>query len=590
MKSKDSNPPTEIQIALREFRGAFKSVGAFSAIINLLMLAPSLYMLQVYDRVLASGNRTTLLMLTLLMVGAFLAIGALELIRSFVLIRIGARLDQRLSERVYTAAFEQNLKRVGGNAGQALSDLTNLRQFLSGSGPLAFFDAPWFPIYLLVIFLFNPWLGLFALVGTLILVALAVLNERSSGPPLAESNNLSFASTGMATNNLRNAEVIEAMGMLPGLMKRWHLLHSRSLQLQGQASDKAGVISAWSKFTRTTMQSSVLGLGALLVLQGQMTPGMMVVASILVGRGLAPVDQLIQVWKHWASTRSSYGRLSELLEANPVRPLSMSLPAPTGKLVVEGVTAIPPGASVPSVRGLGFQLDAGDVLGIIGPSGAGKSTLARLLVGVWPTAAGHVRLDGANVHHWPKQELGPHIGYLPQNIELFAGTVSENIARFGNVDPEQVVQAAQRAGVHEMVLRLPLGYDTLLGDRGAGLSGGPRQRLGLARALYGDPAFVVLDEPNSNLDDAGESALVTAISDLRQRGRTVVLITHRSTVLGVSNKLLVLADGTSRLFGATREVLAELMRLNNQPASSRATTSPPEATTTVAATQTGEAK
>ena len=590
MKSKDSNPPSEIQIALREFRGAFKSVGAFSAIINLLMLAPSLYMLQVYDRVLASGNRTTLLMLTLLMVGAFLAIGALELIRSFVLIRIGARLDQRLSERVYTAAFEQNLKRVGGNAGQALADLTNLRQFLSGSGPLAFFDAPWFPIYLLVIFLFNAWLGLFALVGTLVLVALAVLNERSSGPPLAESNSLSFASTGMATNNLRNAEVIEAMGMLPGLMKRWHLLHSRSLQLQGHASDKAGVISAWSKFTRTTMQSAVLGLGALLVLQGQMTPGMMVVASILVGRGLAPVDQLIQVWKHWSSTRSSYGRLSELLEANPVRPLAMPLPAPTGKLVVEGVTAVPPGAAVPSVRGLGFQLEAGDVLGIIGPSGAGKSTLARLLVGVWPTAAGHVRLDGADVHHWPKQELGPHIGYLPQNIELFAGTVSENIARFGNVDPEQVVKAAQRAGVHEMVLRLPQGYDTLLGDGGAGLSGGQRQRLGLARALYGDPAFVVLDEPNSNLDDAGESDLVNAVSDLRQHGRTVVLITHRSTVLGVSNKLLVLADGTSRMFGATREVLAELMRLNNQPVSSRTTTSPPEASTTVAAAQTGEAK
>ncbi len=590
MKSKDSKSPSEILIALREFRGAFKSVGAFSAVINLLMLAPSLYMLQVYDRVLASGNRTTLLMLTLLMVGAFLAIGALELVRSFVLIRIGARLDQRLSERVYTAAFEQNLKRVGGNAGQALSDLTNLRQFLSGSGPLAFFDAPWFPIYLLVIFLFNPWLGLFALVGTLVLVALAVLNERSSGPPLAESNSLSFASNGMATNNLRNAEVIEAMGMLSGLMRRWQTVHSRSLQLQGQASDKAGVISAWSKFTRTTMQSAVLGLGALLVLQGQMTPGMMVVASILVGRGLAPVDQLIQVWKHWSSTRSSYQRLSELLDTNPVRALGMPLPAPTGKLVVEAVTAVPPGAAVPSIRGLSFQLEAGDVLGVIGPSGAGKSTLARLLVGVWPSVAGHVRLDGAEVHHWPKHELGPHLGYLPQNIELFAGTVSENIARFGSVDPEQVVKAAQRAGVHEMVLRLPQGYDTLLGDSGAGLSGGQRQRLGLARALYGDPAFVVLDEPNSNLDDAGESALVAAVSDLRQRGRTVVLITHRSTVLGASNKLLVLADGTSRLFGATREVLAELMRLNNQPASSRASTSPPVATATVAAAQTGEAK
>jgi ATP-binding cassette, subfamily C, bacterial exporter for protease/lipase len=437
---------------------------------------------------------------------------------------------------------------------------------------------------------FNPWLGLFALVGTLVLVGLAVLNERSSSPPLAESNSLAFASGAMATNNLRNAEVIEAMGMLSGLMRRWQLLHSRALQLQGEASDKAGVISAWSKFTRTTMQSAVLGLGALLVLEGQMTPGMMVVASILVGRGLAPVDQLIQVWKHWSSTRSSYRRLSELLEANPVRFDGMPLPAPTGKLIVEGVTAVPPGAAVPSIRGLGFQLDAGDVLGVIGPSGAGKSTLARLLVGVWPTAAGHVRLDGADVHQWSKHQLGPHIGYLPQNIELFSGTVSENIARFSEVDPEQVVVAAQRAGVHEMVLKLPQGYDTPLGDGGAGLSGGQRQRLGLARALYGDPAFVVLDEPNSNLDDAGESALVTAISDLRQRGRTVVLITHRSTVLGASNKLLVLSEGMARMFGPTREVLADLMRLNNQPSNARSNTPSPGNQPQAAATSSGEAK
>lgn len=575
MSPKESSRPGEILIALREFRSAFKSVGAFSAIINLLMLAPSLYMLQVYDRVLASGNKTTLLMLTLLMIGAYFAIGALELVRSFVLIRVGANLDQRLSERVYTAAFEQNLKRAGGNAGQALSDLANIRQFLTGSGPFAFFDAPWFPIYLLVIFLFNPWLGLFALAGTLVLVALAIVNERSSGPPLAEANSLAVASGALATNNLRNAEVIEAMGMLPGLMQRWRALHSRAMRLQGTASDKAGAISAWSKFTRTTMQSMVLGLGALLVLEGQMTPGMMVVASILVGRVLAPVEQLIQVWKHWSSTRSSYQRLSELLAANPARFQGMALPAPVGKLAVEGVTAVPPGASVPSLKGLGFQLEPGDVLGVIGPSGAGKSTLARLLVGIWPAAAGTVRLDGADVYQWSKAELGPHLGYLPQNIELFAGTVSENIARFGMADAEQVVRAAQSAGVHEMILKLPQGYDTPIGDGGAGLSGGQKQRLGLARALYGSPSFVVLDEPNSNLDDVGEAALVAALAELRQRGKTVVLITHRSSVLGASNKLLVLADGTARMFGPTREVLADLMRLNNPQNSTRAATPVP---------------
>lgn len=571
MKPKAFTAPDEIKSALQTFRSAFRSVASFSAVINILMLVPSLYMLQVYDRVLASGNQTTLLMLTLMMIGAYLCIGGLEFVRSFVLIRVGADMDAQLSERVYTAAFEQNLKRAGGNAGQALTDLTQIRQFMTGSGPFAFFDAPWFPIYLAVIFLFNVWLGLFALVGTAILISLAILNERLAGPPLAEANALSVASNSLATNNLRNAEVIEAMGMLPGLMRRWKLLHGRFLALQGVASDRAGVISAWTKFTRTTIQSLVLGLGALMVLKGDMTAGMMVVASILMGRVLAPVEQLIQVWKQWSGTRSAYERLRDLLADNPRRFEGMALPAPKGQVQLENVAAIPPGAATPSLRGLGLKLEPGDVLGVIGPSGAGKSTLARVLVGVWPVVSGSARLDGADLYQWNKAELGPHIGYLPQAIELFAGTVSENIARFGEVDPEQVVLAAQRAGVHELVLRLPKGYDTPIGDGGAGLSGGQRQRLGLARALYGDPALVVLDEPNSNLDDAGEAALVSAITDLRRRGKTVVLITHRSTVLGASNKLLVLADATARLFGPTREVLAELMRQNN-PSPAQAST------------------
>lgn len=563
MKLNAFTAPDEIKAALQTFRSAFRSVASFSAVINILMLVPSLYMLQVYDRVLASGNQTTLLMLTLIMIGAYLCIGGLEFVRSFVLIRVGADMDAQLSERVYTAAFEQNLKRAGGNAGQALTDLTQIRQFMTGNGPFAFFDAPWFPIYLAVIFLFNVWLGLFALAGTAILIGLAILNERLAGPPLAEASALSVASSSLATNNLRNAEVIEAMGMLPGLMHRWKLLHGRFLALQGVASDRAGVISAWTKFTRTTIQSLVLGLGALMVLKGDMTAGMMVVASILMGRVLAPVEQLIQVWKQWSGTRSAYERLRDLLADNPRRFEGMALPAPKGLVQLENVAAIPPGGASPSLRGLDLALQPGDVLGVIGPSGAGKSTLARVLVGVWPVVSGSARLDGADLYQWNKAELGPHIGYLPQAIELFAGTVSENIARFGEVDPEQVVLAAQRAGVHELVLRLPKGYDTPIGDGGAGLSGGQRQRLGLARALYGDPALVVLDEPNSNLDDTGEAALVSAITDLRRRGKTVVLITHRSTVLGASNKLLVLADATARLFGPTREVLAELMRQNN---------------------------
>jgi ATP-binding cassette, subfamily C, bacterial exporter for protease/lipase len=565
MKPQDSRPTNEIALALAGFKGAFRTVGVFSAIINVLLLAPSLYMLQVYDRVLASRNETTLLMLTLMMLGVYLFMSALELVRSFVLIRLGAQLDMHLNKRVYTAAFEQNLKRAGASAGQALQDLANIRQFLTGNGLFAFFDAPWFPIYLLVIFLFNSYLGLFALAGTILLIALAYINESVSKKPLSEANSMSVSANQLATNNLRNAEVIEAMGMLPNLMNRWFKMHGRFIQLQGEASEKAGIIGAITKFSRVSMQSLILGLGALLVLEGKITPGMMIVASILMGRVLSPVEQLINVWKNWSGTRSAYGRLSDLLATNPPRRSGMPLPKPLGQVSLEAVTAVPPGASLPAIKNLSLNLAPGDVLGVIGPSGAGKSTLARLLVGVWPAAAGHVRLDGADVYLWNKDELGPHIGYLPQDIELFAGTISENIARFGEVDPAKVVQAAQRAGVHEMILRMPQGYDTPLGDGGAGLSGGQKQRLGLARAMYDDPSLIVLDEPNSNLDEVGERGLVLAIEDLHQRGKTIVMITHRSSVLAATNKILLLMDGLPRLFGPSAEVMAELIKLNQQP-------------------------
>lgn len=428
MNDSRNKPANEIAAALAGFKGAFKTVGSFSAIINLLLLVPSLYMLQVYDRVLASRNETTLLMLTVMLLGAYLFMSALELIRSFVLIRLGARLDQQLNQRVYRAAFEQNLKQAGANAGQALQDLANIRQFLTGNGLFAFFDAPWFPIYLLVIFLFDPYLGLFALVGTILLVALAYVNEAVSQKPLSEANSLAVAANQLATNNLRNAEVIDAMGMLPNLMQRWQRLHARFIRLQGEASEKAGVIGAVTKFSRLSLQSLILGLGALLVLEGKITPGMMIVASILMGRVLSPVEQLINVWKNWSSARSAYARLGELLASNPPRRADMSLPKPRGEVALEAVTAVPPGAAVAAIKNLCIKLSPGDVLGVIGPSGAGKSTLARLLVGVWPAAAGQVRLDGADVYLWNKDELGPHIGYLPQDIELFSATVRENIA------------------------------------------------------------------------------------------------------------------------------------------------------------------
>ncbi|MFS2137724.1 type I secretion system permease/ATPase [Duganella sp. Dugasp56] len=558
MKNKLFNSKNELEQALLSFKSTFFTVGAFSAISNLLMLVPSLYMLQVYDRVLGSHNETTLWMLTLMMLGAYMLMSGLELIRSFVLVRVGAKFDMQLNKRVYTAAFEQNLKRAGVNAGQALSDLTNVRQFLTGNALFAFFDAPWFPVYLIVIFVFEPSLGLFALAGTIVLVILAYVNERVSKGPLAEANAMAIASTNLATNNLRNAEVIESMGMLPNLMARWYKMHGRFLHLQAKASERAGTVGAVTKFVQVSLQSLVLGFGALLVLEGKITSGMMIAASILVGRALAPVQQVIGVWKSFSGTRSAYQRLSLLLSENPARDPGMELPKPLGNLAVEGVTAAPPGSQQLVIKGLSFAIAAGDVLGVIGASGSGKSTLARLLVGVWPAAMGKVRLDGADIYHWNKGELGPNVGYLPQDIELFGGTISENIARFGDIDPEKVVLAAKRAGVHELILHFPDGYDTKLGDGGAGLSGGQKQRLGLARAMYGDPSFLVLDEPNSNLDDVGEAALLQAVSDLQKRGKTIVLITHRTSIIGATTKLLLLADGALQMFGPTQLVLNAL--------------------------------
>jgi len=566
MKLKLHIPQNEIWQALLEFKSEILTVGAFSAIINMLMLVPSIYMLQVYDRVLGSKNDITLLMLTLMMLGAYLFMSALEFVRSFVMIRVGARMDMKLNKRVYTAAFERSLRKGGGNAGQSLSDLTNLRQFLTGSALFAFFDVPWFPIYLIVIFAFEPSLGLFALIGTLVLVALAIVNEYVTRKPLADANTLAIASTTLATNNMRNAEVIESMGMLPNLMARWFTRHSIFLKLQADASEKAGTLQAITKFIQISQQSLVLGFGALLAIDGKISAGMMIAASILVGRSLAPVQQVIGVWKQWSSTRSAYSRLTELLAENPPRNSGMALPKPTGTLTVEGVSAAPPGSKLPVIKNLTFSMLPGDVVGIIGPSGAGKSTLARLLVGVWPALMGKVRLDSADIFQWNKDELGPYIGYLPQDIELFAGTVSENIARFGAIESEKVLAASKIAGVHDLILHFPQGYDTVLGDGGGGLSGGQKQRIGLARALYGDPSVIVLDEPNSNLDDVGEAALISAIQDLRQRGKTIVLITHRTSIIGITTKLLFLRDGTAQMYGPTADVLKALQQSNQQQA------------------------
>ena len=546
----------EMLAALTAYKRAFFNIGLFSAVINLLMLAPALYMLQVYDRVLASGNEMTLLMLTLMILGLFGLMGALEWVRSQVVIRLGTQMDMRLNQRVYDAAFEAQLSTGSPATGQALNDLTSLRQFATGNALFAFFDAPWFPVYLWVIFMFSPWLGLLALGGAVLLMLLAWLNQRVSQGPLKAASELSVEATQQASAHLRNAEAIEAMGMLGTLRGHWLAQHTAFLAQQNLASEKTASVGAWSKGVRLALQSLVLGLGALLAVQGQITAGMMIAGSILMGRVLSPIDQLIGVWKQWTSARLAYQRLESLLQAHPARPPRMALPVPRGELAVEQLSASAPGTRRATLSNLSFTLPAGQVLGVIGPSGCGKSTLARLLIGVWQPLAGKVRLDGAQLSQWDKQQLGPYLGYLPQDIQLFAGTIAQNIARFAQVDADKVLAAAQMAGVHSLILQMPEGYDTRLGDGGAGLSGGQKQRIGLARALYGLPALIVLDEPNANLDEAGEQALLQAIAQLKQLKRTLILITHKPNVLTLTDQLLILREGQLQAYGPTAKVLA----------------------------------
>ena len=545
----------EMLAALTAYKRAFFNIGLFSAVINLLMLAPALYMLQVYDRVLASGNQMTLLMLTLMILGLFGLMGALEWVRSQVVIRLGTQMDMRLNQRVYDAAFEAQLRTGSPAAAQALNDLTSLRQFATGNALFAFFDAPWFPVYLFVIFMFSPWLGLLALGGAVLLMLLAWVNQHVSQAPLKAASELSVQATQQASAHLRNAEAIEAMGMLDTLRGRWLAQHTAFLAQQNLASEKTATVSAWSKGVRLALQSLVLGLGALLAVQGQITAGMMIAGSILMGRVLSPIDQLIGVWKQWSSARLAYQRLEALLHSYPARAQRMALPAPRGELAVEQLSASAPGTRRATLANLSFTLPAGQVLGVIGPSGCGKSTLARLLIGVWQPLAGKVRLDGAELSQWDKHQLGPHLGYLPQDIQLFAGTIAQNIARFAEVDADKVLAAAQLAGVHQLILQLPEGYETRLGEGGAGLSGGQKQRIGLARALYGLPAVIVLDEPNSNLDEAGEQALLQAIAQLKQHKRTLILITHKPNVLTLTDQLLILREGQLQAFGPTAKVL-----------------------------------
>lgn len=556
---------SELVEVISGFKKSFIYIGLFSFIINLLMLVPSLYMLQVYDRVMMSRSNETLLMLTLIVVWLFIVMGLLEFVRSGLMIRLGSQLDAKLNTRLYSSMVAHAVAKPGQGTAQPMSDLTAMRQFMTGNGLFAFFDAPWMPVYIAVLFLFHPLFGWFAIGAAVILVMVAIINEKSTKALLAEANTASIKSNQTIATQLRSVEVLQAMGMLSALRARWLSKHLQFLKFQSDASDKAAVWSNVSKNLRLMFQSLILGVGAYLAVQNEITAGMLIAGSIIMGRALAPIDLMIGSWKQFGGARSSFERLTELLKAYPEKEHNMSLPAPVGALSVEGIHVFPPGSKQASLVNVSFALNAGEVLGVIGPSAAGKSSLARVLMGVWPTANGKVRLDGAELNHYNRDELGPYIGYLPQDVELFEGTVAENIARFSAVDSDKVVKAAQLAGVHDMILKLPEGYNTPLGAGGVSLSGGQRQRVGLARAMYGDPRFVVLDEPNANLDDAGERALVQAVLNFRQLGTTVVLITHRPGILGVTDKILLLTEGQVRAFGPRDDVLRALQG-QNKPA------------------------
>jgi ATP-binding cassette subfamily C exporter for protease/lipase len=548
----------EIIEALSAYKKIFRSVAFFTAFMNLLLLAPSIYMLEVFDRVLTSRNNYTLLMLSLIVLFLFLIYTALDAIRSYTVIEIGKKIDARLNHRIYTAAFEQNLKLKGGSAGQALNDLTTIRQFVTGPTLYAFFDAPWFPFYLIVIFLFNVWLGVFSTVCVLILIILGLINESLTNASLKEANSLAVQSSGIASNNLRQAEIIESMGMLPMLRDRWFKIHQSFLEKQAIASRHASTMSSLTKFFRNVMQSFALGFAAYLVLQDLLSPGMMIAATILLGKATGPVEAVIGSWKQWKGAVSAYERLSKILADNPPRNSKMSLPEPKGYIGLENVYAAPPGVAKALLKNINFKIEPGDILGVIGPSASGKSTLARVILGIWPSTPNAARIDDADVYSWNKDELGSSIGYVPQDIEMFPGTVSENIARFNEFTSEDVITAAKSAGVHELILHLPDGYNTIIGDGGVGLSGGQKQRLALARALFGKPNILVLDEPNSNLDDAGEVALVKAIQELQARKATVVVITHRIPILKITNKLLLMQEGAVKMFGPSTEVMQAL--------------------------------
>ena len=556
---------TPLAQAYGRFRAIMGATIIFGFFSNILMFVGPLYMLQVYDRVLASRNELTLVMITAIAVALLVAYGLLEAIRSKLLVRAGLQFDEMLATPAFNRVVRNQLANPNGGAHTTLQDVDRVREFLTGQGILAFFDAPWVPLFLALCFAFHPWLGMVATAGAVIIFILALANEFSTRGLLQEAGSANQGAAHFVNTTMQNAEVIRALGMEKQLTQRWQKQHDEVLDRQARASGRAGAIMASTKFVRMSLQIAILGTGAYLAIQQQISPGIMIAASIVMGRALAPVEQAVGQWKQFVAARQSHKRLTEIFKTFEDEQERMQLPVPKGNLQVQGLIATAPGAkpgmqnSRPALlKGISFAINQGEVLAVIGPSGSGKSTLVRHLVGAAQPQAGTVRLDGTELHHWDTAQLGRHMGYMPQDVKLFRGSVSENISRFvDDAADNEIVAAAALSGAHEMIQSLSEGYDTDVGDGGHSLSGGQRQRVGLARAVFRDPNLIVLDEPNSNLDAHGEQALAACIQEMKKRGKTVIIVTHKANLLALTDKTLMLVNGQVEKFGPTRELFAQ---------------------------------
>ena len=559
IKNKMNEEKDHLREVLKRFKRTFIEIGIFSFFVNILMLAAPLYMLAVYDIVMPSKSIDTLIFVTAIIITFFVGMGILDFIRSKILLILSSKLDSMINEKIYDASFNLALKYPGKNTSQPFNDLNKIKAFLSGNAVLSFFDIPWFPIYIGIMFLFDPIYGIYGIVATIIIFIFTILNSTMTKKHFEHSMKAKTKSDAFLTNQLRNAEVVEAMGMRKPLFKKWMKHYYEFLHTNIEAGSKSSFYTNISKTFRMMSSSLMYGVGAILAITGHISPGMIIAGAVLLGRALAPITQLTATWKVFVEARVAYKRLNDLLNEFPENTQKISLPEIKGKIELNGVVTIPPMSQNPVLKNINLNILPGECIGVIGPSGSGKSSLVKTILGLWLPAAGEIRIDNAEISQYNREELGKNIGYLPQDIELFEGTIAENIARFQEASPEEIIEAAQMAEVHELILQLPNGYETKIGPGGANLSGGQRQRIALARALFRKPKIIILDEPNSNLDDAGEQALLKALSKLKGQS-TIIIVSHKVNILQITDKLAVLKNGTLQLYGPKNLVMQKLSK------------------------------